>query len=384
MEKLVTANLNLGVLGGGQLGKMLALAGSVWNVKTAILDEHDDMPAAPICHRFVEGDFRNKEDVLRFGRSVDVLTIEIEQVNIEALETLENEGRKIFPRAAVLRVIQDKLVQNEFIKINGFPKPRFSGYANAAAVLAAIESKELSFPFVQKTRLFGYDGRGVRVIRSESDLRQLLNDPCVVEEMVLIQKELSVVVARNGHGDVVAYDPVEMVFDKQVNLVDYILCPADLSLPIKLQAQEFACRMIKELDMVGVLAVEMFLDLNNKLWINELAPRPHNSGHHTIESCVTSQYEQHLRAIFNLPLGSTAIKTPSIMMNLLGEPNYSGPVRYEGLTECLAVDGVKIHIYGKKETKPFRKMGHVTILDSDLESARKKAVWVRNKLKVVA
>ena len=242
MEKLVTANLNLGVLGGGQLGKMLALAGSVWNVKTAILDEHDDMPAAPICHRFVEGDFRNKEDVLKFCRSVDVLTIEIEQVNIEALEELENEGRKIFPRAAVLKVIQDKLIQNEFIQKHGFPKPLFSGYANAAAVLAAIESKELDFPFVQKTRLFGYDGRGVRVIRDASGLEQLLNDPCVVEEMVLIQKELSVVVARNWRGDVAVYDPVEMIFDKQANLVDYILCPADLSLPLKLHLHIIAIR----------------------------------------------------------------------------------------------------------------------------------------------
>ena len=223
----------------------------------------------------------------------------------------------------------------------------------------------------------------MRVIHGPDDLAGLLNDPCVIEEMIDIQKEISVMVARNWHGDVVAYDPVEMVFDKQANLVDYILCPADLSLTLRLQAQEMACRMIKDLNMVGVLAVEMFLDAKNKLWINELAPRPHNSGHHTIESCVTSQYEQHLRAIFNLPLGSTSIKTPSIMMNLLGEPGHAGPVRYEGLTECLAIDGVKIHIYGKKETKPFRKMGHVTILDTDLENAKKKAAEVRNKLKVV-
>ena len=384
MEKLVVSNLKLGILGGGQLGKMLSLAAGNWNVRTCILDLDDEMPASSACQEFTVGDFRDEETVLRFGRMSDVLTIEIEQVNIAALKRLRSEGKKVFPEPEVLETIQDKLLQNEWFASNGFPHSGFSSYTNAEEIKMAANQGLIKFPFVQKSRRFGYDGKGVAVVRNAQELPKLLDCPSVVEDYIEIEKEISVIVCRNNLGEIKVYDPVEMVFDSNANLVDYLLCPADISSDLALEAQQMASDIIERLQMTGILAVEMFLDSVGKLWINEMAPRPHNSGHHTIESCITSQYEQHLRAIFGFPLGSTRIKIPSLMLNLLGEPGYEGPVIYEGLTECLAIEGVKIHIYGKKQTKPYRKMGHVTILDSNRESALKKAEFIKRKLKVIA
>ena len=373
----------MGILGGGQLGKMLALAASSWDIQTAILDKEEDTPAAPVCGQFCFGDFRDEETVYQFGRSVDILTIEIEQVNLKALKRLAAEGKKVYPEPHILEKIQDKYIQNQIIRDYGFPKADFAPYENAQDIRDAVSAGKLSLPFVQKSRLFGYDGRGVRVIKKDQDLADLLDVPSVVEKMISIKKEISVMAARNPKGDVVSYDPAEMIFNPRANLVDYLISPADISSDLAAKARELAEKMIQKLGVTGILAVEMFLDQSNNLWINELAPRPHNSGHHTIEGCITSQYEQHLRAIFNLPLGSTRVKMPSLMLNLLGEPGFEGPVRYDGLTECMAIEGVKIHIYGKKTTKPFRKMGHVTILDNSLELAQQKAAFVRGKLKVV-
>jgi len=384
MEKLVVSNLNLGILGGGQLGKMLSLAASNWDIQTRILDLKDDLPAAPICHEFVPGDFRDKQAVLEFGRKSDVLTVEIEQVNVEALKQLRAEGKRVYPEPEILEMIQDKYLQNQWFSEQGLPKAKFEAFENVQQIQKSFITGKWNFPFVQKSRRFGYDGKGVCVVREKADLKNLLDVPSVLEQFVPIKKEISVIAARNQRGEIAIYDPVEMVFNPKANLVDYLLCPAEINAAIAGDAQNLAFEIIRRLKMTGILAVEMFLDQEDKLWVNEIAPRPHNSGHHTIESCVTSQYEQHLRAIFNFPLGSTRIKIPSLMMNLLGEPGFEGLVRYEGLTECLSIAGVKIHIYGKKMTKPYRKMGHVTILDSDPENAKKKADIVRAKLKVIA
>ncbi len=384
MEKLVVSNLNLGILGGGQLGKMLSLAASNWDIQTRILDLDDDLPAAPICHEFVQGDFRDKQAVLEFGRKSDVLTVEIEQVNVEALKQLRAEGKKVYPEPEILEMIQDKYLQNQWFSEQGFPKAKFEAFKNVQQMQKSFIAGNWTFPFVQKSRKFGYDGKGVCVVKEKSDLNKLLDCPSVFEQFIPIKKEIAVIAARNQRGEIAIYDPVEMVFNPKANLVDYLLCPAEINAEIAGDARNLAFEIIRRLKMTGILAVEMFLDHEDKLWINEMAPRPHNSGHHTIESCVTSQYEQHLRAIFNFPLGSTRIKIPSVMINLLGEPGFEGPVRYEGMTDCLGIAGVKIHIYGKKTTKPYRKMGHITILDSNSESAKKKADMVRSKLKVVA
>jgi len=384
MTNKALSDFKLGVLGGGQLGKMLTLAASQWGLRTAILDAGQDMPAAPVCQEFVQGDFRDFETVYRFGKTVDLLTIEIEQINIDALEKLEKEGVRVFPSSANLRVIQDKAVQTQFLIDQKIPKPAYLTFSSPAEIRKAIDAGTVRFPFVQKLRKFGYDGRGVRVIRSEKDLPQLLEGETMTEDCVAIDKELSVIVARNSSGEVAAYPAVEMVFNPEANLVDYLVCPADIAPTIEKEAEMLAKKIAAALNLIGILAVEMFLDKQGKLWVNELAPRPHNSGHQTIESSFTSQYEQHLRAILNFPLGSTVTKIPSVMLNLLGEPGFSGTAVYEGLKECLAMEGVKIHIYGKKETRPFRKMGHVTVLDFKRECALEKAKRVRQTIKVKA
>lgn len=384
MTNKAISDFKLGVLGGGQLGKMLTLAASQWGLKTAILDAGEDMPAAPVCQEFVRGDFRDFETVYRFGKTVDLLTIEIEQINIDALEQLENEGVRVFPSPANLRMIQDKAVQSQFLIEQKIPKPAFQVFSSPAEIRKAIDAGKVHFPFVQKLRKFGYDGRGVRVIRSAQDLPELLDGETMTEECVAIDKELAVIVARNSSGELAVYPAVEMVFNPEANLVDYLVCPAAISAAIEREAETLARKIAASLNLVGILAVEMFLDGDGKLWVNELAPRPHNSGHQTIEGSVTSQYEQHLRAILNFPLGSTVTKMPSVMLNLLGEPGFSGPAVYEGLRECLAIEGVKIHIYGKKETRPFRKMGHITVLDFKRERALEKAERVRQTIKVKA
>ncbi len=374
----------VGILGGGQLGKMLALAAHNWDLETWALDASPDFPAAPVVSHFVTGDFNNYDDVLRFGRQVDVLTIEIEHVNTVALRQLEAEGIKIHPAPAQLDLIKDKGLQKEFYQKNGLPTSHFSLFENGEAIRAALQSGNLNYPFVQKSRTAGYDGKGVSVIRSAADLPLLLSDASVVEDLVEIEKEIAVIVARNERGQVAAYPPVEMDFNPEANLVEFLVCPTALDEAVARAAEDLAVAAIEAFRLCGLLAVELFLTKDNRLLINEVAPRPHNSGHHTIDSCYTSQYEQHLRAILDLPLGSTKMKTASVMVNLLGEPGFAGPVRYEGLEECLSTEGVKIHLYGKKETKPFRKMGHVTILDSDVEAAKSKARWVKDTLKVVS
>lgn len=379
-----TTRTKVGILGGGQLGKMFALAAHNWDVETWALDASRSFPTGPVCSHFVEGNFNNYEDVYAFGKQVDVLTIEIEHVNTDALLRLEAEGLKVHPSPAALNIIKDKGLQKEFYQKNKLPTSDFKLYESGEAIRAAIEAGDLQFPFVQKSRTAGYDGKGVAVIKSAADLPLLLPDASVVEDLVDLQKEIAVVVARNERGEVKAFPAVEMEFNPVANLVEFLVCPADLDPAIEKQAEQLALDCISAYGICGLLAVELFLTKDNQLLINEVAPRPHNSGHHTIDSCYTSQFEQHLRGILNLPLGSTKMKTASVMVNLLGEPGHSGPVRYAGFEEAVAMEGIKVHLYGKADTKPYRKMGHVTVLAETAEAAKAKARKVQQIIKVIS
>lgn len=382
MERLVTSNLKLGIIAGGQLGKMLIQEASKWDIESYVMDNDENCPARSIASTFVKGSNLDFEAVYQFGKLVDVLTFELENVNIQALKKLKSEGHRVVPDPEILELIQDKGLQKEFYRRNGIPTSKFSLYDSAESIVKAIENGAIQFPFVQKLRKGGYDGRGVAVISSATDLPKLLPGASVVEDKVEISKEISVIAARNGKGEVKCYPVVEMVFDNTANLVDKLLCPSSITVEQSEKAISFASEIVELLNMEGLLAVEFFINAQGNVVVNEMAPRPHNSGHHTIESIITSQFEQHLRAILNLPLGSTKLKLPSVMLNILGEDNHEGPVVYEGLTESMAIDGVKIHLYGKKITKPFRKMGHVTIMSSTLEYALKKAEKVKQLIKV--
>ncbi len=376
----------LGVLGGGQLGKMMALAAGNWHLPFFALDKTRTYPAGPFCTGFSEGNFNHYDDVLRFGKTVDALTIEIEHVNVEALFLLEKEGLVVHPKPAALQIIKDKGLQKQFYADKGLPTAAFELFEHEQAVREAVAQNKWRFPFVQKSRTDGYDGRGVSVIRNEQDLAEkLLPGACLLEEMVPIEKEIAVVVARNSRGETAAFPPVEMLFDPDANLVTFLACPAQVSPEIAAAAEKLARTAIEAYDICGLLAVELFLTPDHHLLVNEVAPRPHNSGHHTIESCYTSQFEQHIRGVLNLPLGSTRLKVPAaVMLNLLGEPGYEGPAVYENLDRCLAMEGVYVHLYGKAVTKPFRKMGHVTVLGATPEAAMEKALEVRDLLKVKA
>lgn len=382
MERLVTSNLRLGIIAGGQLGKMLIQEASKWDIITYVLDNDEDCPAGKIASYFIKGKNLDFDSVYQFGKMVDVLTFEMENINIEALKKLKYEGHRVVPDPEILEMIQDKGLQKQFYEKNGIPTSPFKIFESEITILNGIEKGEIKYPFVQKLRKGGYDGRGVAVINDNSDLKKLLLGPSLIEEKVEIIKEIAVIVARNRKGEIKCYPVVEMLFDPKANLVDKLICPSSITLEQSEKAVNFASEIIELLNMEGLLAVEFFVDSKGDVIVNEVAPRPHNSGHHTIESIITSQFEQHLRAILNLPLGSTKLKLPSVMINILGTEGYDGPVIYEGLTESMAIDGVKIHLYGKKITKPYRKMGHVTVLSSSLECALKKAEKVKQLIKV--
>jgi 5-(carboxyamino)imidazole ribonucleotide synthase len=374
----------LGILGGGQLGKMLCIAAAPLDIPVSVLDENNNFPAAKLCDTFVEGNFKEYEDVYKFGQNVDVLTIEIEHVNTDALLKLEEEGKIIHPAPDKLNIIKDKGLQKLLYINHHLPTSNFALFDDIQSIKDGLATNAIRYPFVQKIRTGGYDGKGVVVIKNPNDLQYLLEGASIVEEMVEIEKELAVIVCRNAQGEVIAYPAVEMEFHPTANLVEYLSSPATISPLIEAEAEELAIKTIEAFDICGLLAVEMFLTKDNHLLINEVAPRPHNSGHHTIDSFYTSQFQQHLRGVLNLPLGATTMKSPSVMINLLGEEGFSGEVIYEGLAESLAIEGVNVHLYGKKTTKPFRKMGHVTIIADDLATAKKRAKKVQQLLKVKA
>lgn len=384
MEKLVTSEVKLGIIAGGQLGKMLVLAASNWNVNTYVLDKDEHCPASSSCSFFFKGDPLNFDDVYEFGHLVDIITLELESVNVGALKRLKSEGKRVYPDPEKLEIIQDKGLQKQFFEKINVPSSSFRLFESKQKIIYSVNNGKLSFPFVQKLRKGGYDGRGVAIVRSKDDLEILLDGASEIEQYIDIDKEISAIVARNERGEVRCHPTVEMEFNPTANLVEKLICPSTLPGEIENEAEDIAIKIITELNLYGLLAVEMFVDKNKKIWVNEIAPRPHNSGHHTIESAITSQFEQQLRAIFNLPLGSTKLKLPAVMINLLGEPGFEGKVKYEGLTECMSIEGVKVHLYGKKITKPFRKMGHVTVLASTIDEAKRKADFVKQKMKVVS
>jgi 5-(carboxyamino)imidazole ribonucleotide synthase len=378
MNREFYGNFTLGILGGGQLGRMLIQEAINLNIDSKVLDPDSNAPCKHLCNEFVNGSLNDFNAVVEFAKNVDVLTIEIEHVSVEALKKIQTTGVKVYPQPGVLEIIQDKGLQKEFYTKHNIPTASYTLINGSSEVNAHFKAGGI----IQKLRKGGYDGKGVVLLKDDKDLNKAFDAPSVIEEKVDIEKEISVIVARNEAGEVKAFPIVELGYNSEANLVEYLISPAGVSKDFQQQAESIAKNVANSLGIVGILAVEMFITKSGKILVNEVAPRPHNSGHQSIEGNVTSQYEQHLRAILGLPLGSTEITLPSVMVNLLGEKGHEGEVVYEGLKECLAIDGVKVHLYGKKSTKPFRKMGHVTIIDKDIKSAMVKAEKVKNTLKV--
>jgi 5-(carboxyamino)imidazole ribonucleotide synthase len=370
----------IGLLGGGQLGRMLLQAAIDLDFEISCLDPDAEAPCHQMAKHFVQGSFQDFDTVYAFGQSHDVISIEIEHVNIEALERLESEGKRVYPQPHILKMIQDKRLQKQFFKNHGFPTADF------VLIDSAEEIRDhLSFlPAFNKLGKGGYDGRGVQLIQNESDISKGFNEPGLLEKAVNFSKELAVIVARNAKGEISAFPAVEMVFHPVHNLVEFLVSPAEIPEEIEKKASKIAIDLIAQLGLVGILAVEMFLTADGEILINEIAPRPHNSGHHTIRANETSQYEQHLRAISGLALGETTSNGFSGMLNLLGEDGFTGPVQYEGLHAILSIPGVHPFLYGKKITKPFRKMGHVTILGDSRMEIEEKAEKVRNLIRVIS
>ena len=362
------------------MGRMFIQEAINYNLNTYVLDPSPDAPCSSIATEFQCGDFKDYQTVLDFGSKVDVVTIEIEHVNVEALKKLQSMGKKVFPQPEVLEIVKDKGLQKEFYVKNNIPTAGFRLINNKKEIDQHLDE----FPFMQKARTGGYDGKGVTPLRNSDDLNNAFDCPSVLEKMVPFEMEIAVTVARNENGDVETFPVVELDFNPEANLVEYLYSPARISDDIKEKARKIAIDTANAFNLVGLLAVEMFLTPDGEILVNEVAPRTHNSGHHTIEGNITSQFEQHLRSVLNLPLGKTDIVLPSVMINLLGEKGFSGPAVYDGLETVLKEPGVHVHLYGKTETKPFRKMGHTTCTGNNLEDALRKAKFVQKNLKVNA
>ncbi|MGY8942938.1 MAG: 5-(carboxyamino)imidazole ribonucleotide synthase [Flavobacteriales bacterium] len=384
MKNYYSSGFKLGILGGGQLGRMLLAETQKFDIHTSILESNKKAPCAEICNTFVVGDLLDFDAVYNFGKTVDVLTIEIENINLDALDKLEQEGLTIYPKPKDLRIIQSKARQKNFYIDHQIPTAEFSHYAYLEELIHSFENSIIQFPFVWKAARFGYDGNGVKIVRNIKDLESLPNVECITEKLIPFKNELAVIVARNAAGEVKTYPVVEMEFHPEANQVEYVICPARIETEVAEKAREIALKVVSDLDFVGLLAVEMFQTEDDKILVNEVAPRPHNSGHYSIEASYTNQFEQHLRSVLNLPLGNTASTVAGIMVNLVGEEGFSGDVIYQNIEEILKIDGVTPHIYGKKETRPFRKMGHVTIVNSDIAIARKVAQKVKETIRVIS
>ena len=379
-----SSQYKVGILGGGQLGKMLLYNTRKFDIYTCVLDPNPDAPCKLACNEFFVGDLMDFDTVFEFGKKVDTLTIEIENVNVDALDALEKEGIKVYPSAETLATIQNKAKQKLFYVDHNLPTADFRRYAYIDELKRAVEHNVQPLPFVWKSAQFGYDGKGVKIVRTITDLDELPNVECIAETLVPFKKELAVTVARTPDGEVKAYPVVEMEFHPEANQVEYVLCPARISENITKKAELVALKTAAAFHHVGLLAVELFLTENDEILINEVAPRPHNSGHQTIEASYTSQFEQHLRAVLNLPLGETKNKVSGVMVNLVGAEDYQGAVVYENIEKILKLNGVTPHIYGKKETRPFRKMGHVTIVHPEIKEARAIAQQVKETIKVIS
>ena len=359
-----STDFTLGILGGGQLGKMLLSETLKYDIRTIVLDPSAEAPARFGCHAFFQGDLMDYDTVYQFGKQADLLTFEIENVNVDALERLEQEGVKVYPTPASLRIIQDKGAQKAFYKAHGIPTAPFEAFDSPTLLAAAVAEGRWTYPFVWKSTRFGYDGNGVKIVRNLQDLHALPEGPCIAEQCAEINKELAVIVARSPKGEVVTYPVVEMEFHPEANQVEYVLCPARIAETISSQARKIALQVAEAFGSIGLLAVD--------------------SGHYSIEASYTSQFEQHLRAILDLPLGNTESKVAGVMVNLVGAEGYAGDVIYEHIEDVLSLPGVTPHIYGKRQTRPFRKMGHITITHPDIEQARSLAQTVKKTIKVIS
>ncbi|WP_179376755.1 5-(carboxyamino)imidazole ribonucleotide synthase [Winogradskyella wichelsiae] len=379
-----SSNFKLGILGGGQLGKMMLYDTRKFDIYTCVIDPSPEAPSRLACDEFTIGDLMDYQTVVDFGKKVDVLTFEIENVNVDALETLEKEGVKVFPSSKTLRTIHNKATQKLFYRDNDIPTAEFSRFAYTSEIDEAVDNGGLSYPFVWKSARFGYDGTGVKVVRSLTDLSDLPNVECITEKLIPFKNELAVIVARNEKGDVKTYPVVEMEFHPEANQVEYVICPARIPNAIAKKAEAVALKVASTFKHVGLLAVEMFQTENDEILVNEVAPRPHNSGHYSIEASYTSQFEQQIRCVLGLPLGNTESKVAGVMVNLVGAEGHTGNVVYKNIENILAMDGVTPHIYGKKQTRPFRKMGHVTIVNEDIAVAREIAEQVKQSIEVIS
>jgi 5-(carboxyamino)imidazole ribonucleotide synthase len=365
----------IGILGGGQLGRMLLQAGANYPVETFVMENDMECPAAHLCHHFTKGDITNFDDVYNFGKNLDALSIEIESVNVEALQKLEDEGIKVFPRPSALATIKNKILQKQFYETIQVPSSPFIITQNRNEIKDHVHL----FPSVHKIAMGGYDGRGVTIIKNENEILNGFDAPAVLEKLIPIKKEISIIVAVNEAGETAMYPPVDMIFDNHLNLLQYQISPAALETQILWKAEAIALTVARNLKSAGIFAVEMFIDFDNDLWVNETAPRVHNSGHHTIEANYCSQFDMLWRIMLNYPLGNTSHIINAAIVNLIGEENFKGQVKYDGIENVLKMDNVFIHIYGKKETKPGRKMGHVTILSNE----RQELIHTSNKIKQV-
>ena len=378
-----TENLdkNLGIVGGGQLGKMLLSECNKMDIKTSVLDPSEKSPCKLISDKFVLGDFNDFDTVYNFGKDCDIITFEIEHINVKALEALERDGKWVFPKPKTLKIIQDKNIQKSFFVDNKIPTSNFKFFKSIIDLKKSLILNEITFPCVWKKTKFGYDGFGVKILNSTEDVNSLPDSEMIIEELVPFDKELSVIVSRNSDGKVNCFETVEMEFNSISNQVEFVISPANISEEANKEAKELAVKLAESLDLVGVLAVEMFLT-KDKIYVNEIAPRPHNSGHFSIEACSSSQYQEHLRAIFNLDPGDTKHSGCAIMINLVGEEEHMGKVFYEGIESIFKIKSANLHIYGKKETRPNRKMGHVTIIYNKFEEAYEKAKLIKQTIKV--
>ena len=373
-------DIKLGVLGGGQLGRMLIQEAINYNLHINIIDPDENAPCRTLAHEFTQGSITDYDTVLSFGRNCDLVTIEIENVNTDALLQLEKEGIKVYPQPDIIALIKNKIDQKLFYQKHDIPTAAFEIVENKEDV----RNTSIKLPFVNKLATEGYDGRGVQIIRNENDIDKAFDKRGLIESLVDFEKEISIIIARNTKGEIKCFPTVELEFHPEHNLVEYLHTPAAISNEVDARAKLIAIDIIKKLKMVGLLAIEMFVTKDGEVLVNEMAPRTHNSGHQTIESSVTSQFNQHLRAILNLPLGSTTLVSPATMVNLLGEDGHTGPAKYQGLNSILEMKGVYVHLYGKLITKPFRKMGHVTITGKKRKKLKEKAKFVKETLKIVS
>ncbi|MBV9961169.1 MAG: 5-(carboxyamino)imidazole ribonucleotide synthase [Parafilimonas sp.] len=372
--------LKIGILGGGQLGRMLLQAAANYVIETFVLENDSNCPAAHLCNHFIKGDIKDFSTVYNFGKDLDALTIEIEAVNVEALEKLESEGVKIYPKPAAIKIIKNKINQKEFYRQHQIPSPDFIVTEN----INELKAHTTFLPAVHKIGQGGYDGKGVQVLRNEDAINKGFDAPSVLEKMVDIQKEIAVIVGMNDKGETAVYPATEMIFDPELNLLDYQISPADLPENVLNKANDIALQVVKSFNSPGLFAIEMFVDKNNNVLVNETAPRVHNSGHHTIEANFCSQYDMLWRIMLNYPLGNTAAILPSAIVNVLGDDGYSGNAKYEGLNEVLKMENAFMHLYGKTQTKPGRKMGHVTVMSENKNELIEKVKTIKQSLKVIA